>query len=220
MFFASMPVLLLTPALAALATLALLQAMSPPSQLVVWSEGEAGAPLARYQAWQRFPGLVRERMRVPLPPQLAPSAQPCDPAQPVLFDFDASRGQASFAEFETRLFRQVSLCYAGSFPMARAPTIETRADGLREIRNAGTKAWPQGRLLAAGLVHDLPALGPGARTTLDANAGQPLRDAVLRTAMMRTQPDGVAALWELELGGVMDAPVESKGWLLVSVPAP
>lgn len=220
MFLSSLPVLLLMPVLAAVAVLALLHSPRPPSQLVVWSEAESGAPLARYQAWQRFPGLVREHTRVPIPPLLASSAQPCESTQAIRFDFDASRGRATFAEFETRLFRVVSLCYSGSFPMARAIAIEARTDGALDVRNAGTKAWPQGRLLAAGLVHDLPALGPGAHTTVGANTGRPLRDAVARTAMTRTQADGAAALWELELGGVADVPVGSKGWLLVTVAPP
>jgi hypothetical protein len=118
------------------------------------------------------------------------------------------------------LFRQVSLCYSGSFPMARSFTIEAQADGVRSVHNLGTKAWPQGLLLADGLVHDLPALGPGATTVIDAKAGQPPRDAVVRAAMMRTPPDGAAALWQLELGGVADVPVESMGWLFVSAAAP
>jgi hypothetical protein len=37
---------------------------------------------------------------------------------------------------------------------------------------------------------------------------------------MRTRPDGAAALWKLELSGVADIPIDSQGWLLVSVPSP
>jgi len=219
MFFSSLPVLLLMPALAAVAILALVHAMQPTPQLVVWSEGESGAQVARYQAWQRFPGLVRGHTRVPVLPQLA-SARSCDPTQPMRFDFDAGRGRATFAEFDTRLFRQISLCYSGSFPVARAIAIEARPDDLLEVRNAGRTAWPKGVLLAGGLVHDLPALGPGDNTIIRTHTGKPLRDALVRTAMARTQADGAAALWELELGGVAAVPIESKGWLLVSIPHP
>lgn len=219
-FFSSMPLLLLTPALAAVAALALLHAMQPPSQLLVWGEGEAGAQHARYQAWQRFPGLVRERRRVPIAPQLASSAQSCESTQAMRFDFDASRGHVTFAEFETRLFGQVWLCFSGSFPMARAIAIETDADGRYDVRNAGTMAWPPGVLLGAGLVHDLPALDPAAQTRIDAHAGKPPRDGAERTAMARKPPDGMAALWELELAGVAGVPVDSKGWLLVSIAQP
>jgi hypothetical protein len=37
---------------------------------------------------------------------------------------------------------------------------------------------------------------------------------------MRTPIDGASALWKLELAGVADIPVDSKGWLLVSIPTP
>ena len=52
---------------------------------------------------------------------------------------------------------------------------------------------------------------PAPQATLGAQAGKPPPDAVLRTAMARTRPDGAAALWELELGGVADAPVDIEG---------
>ena len=220
MFTTHPAVLLLMPALSALAVLALLHAMQPPAQLVIWSEGMSGAPLARYWAAQQFVGVRRERMRVPIPAQLAAAAKPCDPTPAMRIDFDARRAQAAFAEFDTRLFRQVSLCYSGSFPVSRAISIGTSDDGVRTVRNSGVMAWPQGALLVGGLVHDLPALGPGDHATLVANAGQPPADATRRTAAMRTQPDGTAALWKLELGGVADIPVASTGWLLVSVPTP
>ena len=219
MFFSSLPVLLLVPALATVAILALLHAMQPSSQLVVWSEATSGAESARYQAWQRFPGLARGAMRVPVLQQLA-SARSCDPTQPMRFDFDASSRHATFAEFDTRLFRQVLLCYSGSFPMARAIAIEARPDGMLRVRNTGNIGWPNGMLLAGGLVHELRALGPGDDTTIPTRSGKPFRDAVVRTALARIRTDGAAALWELELGGVAEIPPQSKAWLLVSIPTP
>jgi hypothetical protein len=201
------------------AILALPYIMQPLPQLVVWSEATSGAQAARYQAWQRFPGLARGRARVPVLSELD-SARSCDPAQPVRFDFDSSRGRATFAEFDTRLFRQISLCYSGSFPVARAIAIDTRPDGLLHVRNAGNIGWPRGVLLSGGLVHELPALGPGDDTIIHTRSGKPLRDALMRTAMARTQNAGAAALWELELGGIADIPARSKAWLLVSLPPP
>ena len=207
------------PALATAAVLALLHTLQPPSQLRVWSEGESGAQVARYQAWQQFPGQARERLRVPIPPQLAAAAQACDPTQPMRFDFDAARGQLTSAEFETRLFRQVRLCYSGSFPMARALATELRADGLREVHNTGPTAWPAGLLLAQGKADALPAVAAGAHMAIGAAAGRPPGDAVVRAAMARIRPDpeGVAALWPLELAGVAGESIDSMGWLLVSV---
>ena len=220
MFFSSFALTLLVPVLACLAFVALLQVLPAPSQLVVWSEGESGAPQARYAAWQRFQGVARERRRVPMPPQLASSAQPCGTGPALAFDFDARSARMTSVEFDTRLFRQVALCYSGTFPMSRALAIEKHAAGVQEVRNAGTKALPAGVLLAAGRVHHLPALDPGARVTLVAQSGKPPRSAALRTAAARAPADGVAALWELELGGVASVPADSKGWLLVSVPVP
>ena len=216
MFAGSLPVIVLTPALAAALALAALHLMQAPSQLVVWSEGESGARLARYQAWQRHAGVVRERARVPIPALLAASAQPCDPARAMRLDFDPGRAQASAAEFDTRLFRQTSLCFSGSFPMARSIAVASGVDGSRQLRNTGAMAWPAGVLLADGRVHPLPALGPGAGATLPAQPGQPSPDAAARTAMTRMPTDGVAALWPLELGGVADLPARASGWLLVS----
>lgn len=220
MFTTHLAALLLMPALSAVAALALLHALQPPAQLVIWSEGVSGAPIARYQARQQIAGVLRKHMRVPIPPQLAADAMPCDPTSAMHIEFDASRAQAALAEFETRLFRQVSLCYTGNFPVSRAISIETRDDGSHIVRNSGVKAWPQGTLLLGGLVHDLPALGPGANATLAANTGHEPGDTTHRTAVTRTQPNGTAALWKLELGGVTDIPADSRGWLLVSVPTP
>ena len=95
-----------------------------------------------------FPGIVRERVRVPLPPQLGAAVQPCEAGQPIRFEVDASGGRALFAEFETRLFRQVALCYRGTFPMERSIAVEARADGSHAVRNSGARAWPRGVLLA------------------------------------------------------------------------
>ena len=216
----SLPAVMSMSALALVVFLALLQAMTSRSQLVVWSEGESGAQLARYQALQRFPGLLREHVRVPLPPQLGTAVQSCEPGQAMRFEVDASGERATFAEFETRLFRQVALCYTGSFPMQRSIAVQARGDSSRSVRNTGTRSWPRGALLVGGVVRDLPALGPGAVTVVDAQGSTPARDTALRTASMRTPSDGTAALWSLDLAGVAGAPIDSTGWLLVSIAPP
>ena len=210
---------LLAPALCAVAVLAFLQAMPPPARLLVWSEGDSGAQLARYQAWQRFAGVRRERMRAQLPPQLAVGVQACDPAQTMHFDVDARSGQATAAEFDLRLFRPVWLCYAGTFPMARALALDERGS-QREVRNIGAGAWPRGTLLAGGRAYELPALGAGAQVTLPADSGHPADTAVLRTALARTPTGGSGALWSLDLRGVSGIPGDAQGWLLVAATAP
>src|SRR5574337_915774 len=50
-FASSLSALLATSALATVAVVGWLHAIDPPSQLVVWSDGDAGARVARYQAW-------------------------------------------------------------------------------------------------------------------------------------------------------------------------
>ncbi len=218
-FVSSLPLLLLIPVLATAATFAVLHLMAPLPQLVVWSESESGAQLARYQAWEWFPGVVRGRARVSLPRQLA-SGQPCRPNQPMRLDYDPALSRVTFAEFDTRLFRQGALCFAGSFPVARSIEVEGRADGSLDVRNTGTRSWPAGTLLADRLVHDLPPLEPGASAITDISAGKPPQDRLMRTAMARSAPAGRAALWTLDLASTAQLPPGSSGWLLVSIPSP
>jgi hypothetical protein len=220
LFIRAWQALLIVPAVAAALALALLHGLQAPPQLLIWSEGESGAALARYQAWQTFSGAVRERVRAPVPPQLSASVQACDAKQALRLGLDASSGRAVAAEFDTQLFRQVLLCFEGGFPMSRALAVAAQAGDAREVRNAGTTAWPAGLLLADGQLHDLPPLAPGAGTTLAASAARPPQGALQRTALARTPPGHAAALWALELGGVAQLPLQSQAWLLVAAPAP
>ena len=80
--------------------------------------------------------------------------------------------------------------------------------------------WPAGRLLSGELLHDLPALKPGATATLGAGADRSPEDAVARMARARAPVDGAAALWRLDLGGVTDLPADAQGWLLVATAPP
>jgi hypothetical protein len=213
-------VLLLAPALAAAAMLALLQLQQPATQLMVWGEGGSGAPLARYQAWQQVQGVAHERIQVPIPAALGGAVQACDTRQALHLHLDAERGQAVSATFDSRLFGRAWLCFAGSFPTARNITAAPRADGTTAVRNAGTQAWPAGRLMIAGQVYDLPALAGGAPLTLPPpGAGTP-RGAELQLAASRIGFDGRAALWPLDLTGVVDAGTAARGWLLVALEAP
>lgn len=208
---------LVLPAVSAVATaaiVALLQLMEPPSQLVVWSEGDSGALLARYSAWQLLEGSARGRARVTLAPELA-AARSCEPNQPIRFAFDAERERFASAEFDTRLFRQTPLCYSGMFPLARAIAVDARADRSFAVANPGRTAWPAGVLLANG-VHALPALAPGGRAIVDAEGGKALPDAVTRVAAAQLEGDRAAALWDLRPSDVGLAGIEWKGWLLLT----
>lgn len=215
---AALPLILLAPALVAALVWSALHFAAPPSRLLIWSEAEAGAKVARYQAWQQLQGVARTRVRLDLAPQLAPFVRPCTPARPLRLHFDSQQGRVASAEFDTRLFDTMALCFAGSFPMARNAAIEPRQDGRLEIENTGAMAWPAGSLLAAGRVHDLPPLAPGASATLVMQAGKPPRGAVERHALQRSPLGGAAALWPLDLAGVAEIPSESTGWMLLGVP--
>jgi hypothetical protein len=218
LFFRPLPAVLITSTLCTAALMALLHAMPARSRLAVWSEGESGVTLARYQAWQQVPGRVRERTTVRVPPLLASAAQPCDPTVAMRLDVDAGSGQATQATFDTRLFSQVSLCYAGSFPVSRLPALRQRSDGELELRNGGAGAWPTGVLIARGEVHELPALGPGAQALVGAKQAHPALPArLVHAARAHIPPDGAAALWPLDLEGIAAASVEANGWLLMTI---
>lgn len=156
---------------------------------------------------------------MPVLPQLA-SARSCEPSQPMRFDFDANRGRLTSADFDTRLFRQISLCYSGVFPLQRAIAVDARPDASLDVRNTGRTAWSSGVLLADGLVHDVPALGPGDSAIIRTEAGKPLRAAPVRIAMARAEAGRVAALWELDPGDMANVAIDGKGWLLLTAPRP
>ena len=202
-------------AFATVAIVALLQLLPPPAQLVVWSESDSRAQFARYRAWQLFEGSGRGRTHVAVPPQLA-SPQPCDGSQPIRFDYDAEGGRLAFAEFETRLFRPLPLCFSGMLPIERAIAVDARADGSLAVENSGPEPWPAGALLAAGVAHALPALGPGESAIIDTERRKPLGDAATRVASEQIVGDRVAALWELQPSDVGQTGIEWKGWLLLT----
>ncbi len=204
-------------AVATAAIVALLELLPPPAKVIVWGEGDSGAQFARYRAWQLFEGSARGRARTAVLPELA-SAQPCDTGQPIRFDFDAERGRLTFAEFDTRLFRQVALCYSGTFAVERAIAVEARRDGSLAVENPGRTPWPAGALLAAGAAHTLPALGPGESAVIDPAARKPVRDAATRVAS-ELEGDRAAALWDLQPGEIGQAGMEWKGWLLLTARA-
>ncbi len=214
----SWPMLVL-PAAAALAAAAWLPLVPAPSPLVVWAEGEAGDPVARYRARQEFTGLARGRTVLPIPAQLADAAQPCPGSPPPRLAFDAAHDRPSEASFETRLFGRAALCFAGGFPMKREPRLETAADGPRRVRNGGATAWPAGWWIDAGGWRELPPLAAGAAAAPGPAATLPAAP-VTRQTQARVAPDRPAALWQLDLAGVGPLAPGSQGWLLVPARQP
>ncbi len=219
LFSSSAPVFLGMTAFATVALFVVLRTLEPAPRLLVWGESASGERAAQYQAWQWFTGAERGHMRAALIPQLA-SAAPCNANQAMVIEVDPE-GRATFAEFDTRLFRQTPVCYAGSLPVTRAITIETRNDGSMATRNAGTDGWPSGSLLAGRAVYDLPALQPGQSGVVVADSGRPVRTPVERAAAARGPSETGIALWPLDLTSLGGrAPVEATGWHRVSISRP
>jgi hypothetical protein len=218
-FSASARVFLFVSLLATACAWGAMRLAEPVSHLVVWAESGPSARTAQYQAWHRFTGGMGGSVRVPLLAQLG-AARSCNRNRAARFEFDVNRGRLVAAEFDTRLFQPLALCYSGNFPVMRDVSVAARPGDALDIRNAGSLAWPAGTLAANGLVYAVPALGPGETATLSAAAGQPPPDAAARAALSRTPYDGYAALWPLELGSVADAPIDSAAWLLVTIPPP
>ncbi|HET7158952.1 MAG TPA: hypothetical protein VFI62_08150, partial [Burkholderiales bacterium] len=218
MFVSSMWVLLV-PAAATLVVWFTLYGMQPESQVLVWGEAESGSRSATYQAWQQFAGLARNHARVPVPPELG-SVRPCDSSRPVRFEFDGVRQVMTSAEFDTRLFQRVLLCYSGHFQAMREIVIDTSANGALDVRNAGTHPWPSGVLVTGRSTHELPSLAPNEKKRVLIGAGISQPDAVGRAALARTPVGHQAALWKHAVGSARDSSVASTTWLLVSVPSP
>jgi hypothetical protein len=205
---ASQALALAVAPLGALVAFAALHAIEPAPKLVLWSEADSGARRVRAHAATAA---------------ALDSARPCHPGLPVVLDFDPERGVVTGVEYDARLFRARLLCYSGALPAVRTIGIERLDGGALRVRNAGSEGWPQGLLVDAGRVRDLPALAPGERATLaDAATGTAPPAAAERVpgaVLARAQRGRMAALWPIEQGAVRDLPAASSGWLLVTVPS-
>lgn len=230
LFVTAWPAAALLALLATVAALTLPRVLPADTQTVIWSEGESGARAARYQARERVIGAAPMELSLAIPPQLAAAARPCETAPTMRLAFDPAEGRLASASFATRLFGQASLCFSGSFPLARSIGAEPGRAGAFTVRNSGIAAWPRGWWLAEGRVHELPALAPGAAVAMPAGgAPEPVRASTLpgaaggraaeRAALERVPQGGGAALWPLDLAGVAALPPGARGWLLVTAAA-
>jgi hypothetical protein len=204
-------------ALAALVVQGLLHLSASRPELLVWAEAGPTARVAQFQAWQRSSATARGHAQVRILPKLG-AVRACVTRGEVRFNLDAASGRAQSADVEARLFQPIVLCYSGSFPVMRSVSIDPGPGASLIVRNAGTLAWPAGRLVGRGLVHDLPALGPGESARLAADDAGGRLDAATRAAASRAPLDGHVAFWPLELGGVAEEPMDAQAWLLVRVP--
>ena len=211
------PLIVAVPVIATALVLTLLHVLPPLSDVVLWSESESGAQLAHYRAWQMLPGTLRGSSRAQLPPGLE-SPTSCDPRQPALFEFDSRSQRIVAAEFQSRLFRPVAICYTGELPSHRTVEISATANAGVTVRNAGAERWPAGVLVIGDRVLDLPRLGPGESTALS-SASASLEDGVLSTARQRLARAKAAALWKLADSDATRVPSGTTAWLLVVVPS-
>ena len=211
------PLMFAVPIAATALVLALLHVLPPPSDVALWSESESGAKLAHYRAWQMLPGTSRGSSRVQLPAGLE-SPTSCDPRQPALFEFDSRTQHVVAAEFQSRLFRPVAICYTGELPAGRTVEISGAGNERVTVRNAGAERWPAGVLIIGDRVLDLPELAPGESTALSSSSAA-LEDSVLRTARQRLAHATAAALWKLADSDASPVPSGATAWLLVVVPS-
>ena len=224
---AAMVVLALKPTLAALlvptllvTTLALLlgRTLDSTGSLLVWSEAQQGDRIAIHASRQLETGTGRGDTDVPV---LALLGNPsfCQGERASRWNFDAKESRYQSVRFEQRLFDNVSLCYAGHFPISRSARVEFDPDGAASIRNTGAGAWPQAWFASGGSVAALPAVEAG-RSVVAGGGGDPsLPDSINRALLGRTPSGGTALLWPLDLSAVGDSLIHAEGWLLLRVPA-
>ena len=183
--------------------------------MAVWAEAGPGERLARYGALQRSTVQRRGTAVVDLHAELAaPTA--CRERRDATWHWDAAQRRFARITVPGRLFDSVSLCYSGSFPVARSAAWRVADDGRAVLRNTGPSEWPAGQLLWRGTVQALPGVAPGADVVLATDAADGAANAVERLALSRTPPNDAALLWPLDLGTVAGAPAQSQAWLLVA----
>jgi hypothetical protein len=215
--FSSSIIAFVTAPLVATAVLwACLNTVEAVSRVALWGEAESGGRVARYDAREQVRSLSRKPIQVPVLARYG-SMQPCDPNQPVRLNFDAARGLTTSAGFDGRLFQSVSLCYSGTFPLARSIVLDATTDSTVTVRNGGRVAWPSGLLITQREAYWLPALGPGDRATLSTRADHAPSGPAVRTALARKPTEGVAALRPLDPSPIAESAVRTTAWVLVSV---
>lgn len=217
-FTSSLPLLVILAGTLALAAAWFVQSRPTAARLAVWAEAGPGDRLARYGAVQRASVQRRGAAVVDLHAELAAPTL-CRERHDATWHWDAAQRRFARITVPGRLFDSVSLCYSGSFPVARSAAWRVGSDGRAVLRNTGPSEWPPGQLLWRGTVRALPGVAPGADVELVSDVADGATNAVERLALSRTSPDDAALLWPLDLGTVAAAPAQSQAWLLVAAGA-
>jgi hypothetical protein len=214
-FTPSLPLLVILAGALTLAAAWFVQSRPAAAQLAVWAEAGPGERLARYGALQRSTVQRRGAAAVELHAELAAPAA-CRERRDATWHWDATPRRFTHITVPGRLFDSVSLCYSGSFPVARSAAWRVGDDGRAVLRNTGPSEWPAGQLLWRGTVRALPGVTPGANVVLATDVADGATNAVERLALSRTPPNDAALLWPLDLSTVAGAPAQSQAWLLVA----
>jgi hypothetical protein len=214
-FTSSLPLLVILAGTLALAAAWFVQSRPAAAQLAVWAEAGPSERLAWYGALQRSTVQRRGAAVVDLHAELAAPIA-CRERRDATWHWDAAQRRFTRITVPGRLFDSVSVCYSGSFPVARSAAWRVTDDGRSVLRNTGPSEWPAGRLLWRGTVRALSGVAPGADVVLVTGAADGATNAVERLALSRTSPDDAALLWPLDLGTVAGAPALSQAWLLVA----
>jgi hypothetical protein len=213
-FTSSLPLLVILAGTLALAATCFVQSRPTAARLAVWAEAGAGERLAQYGTVQRATVQRRGAAVVDLHAELAAPTL-CRERRDATWHWDAAKRRFARITVPGRLFDSVSLCYSGSFPVARSAALHV-IDGRAVLRNTGPSEWPPGQLLWRGTVRALPGVAPGTDFELVSDVADGAPNAVERLALSRTSPDDAALLWPLDLGTVAGAPAHSQAWLLVA----
>jgi hypothetical protein len=214
-FTPSLPLLVIFAGTLGLAATWFVQSRPTAARLAVWAEAGPGERLARYGALQRSTVQRRGAAVVDLHAELA-APTTCRERRDATWHWDAAQRRFARITVPGRLFDSVSLCYSGSFPVARSAAWRVADDGRAVLRNTGPSEWPAGQLLWRGTVQALPGVAPGADVVLATDTADGAANAVERLALSRTPPNDAALLWPLGLGTVAGAPAQSQAWLLVA----
>jgi hypothetical protein len=188
------------------------------SQLIVWAEAGPGDRLAQYRALFRSTLARRGDTELPIPAELA-DPRLCRELRGATWAWSADDRRYDALAVQGRLFERTSVCFGGSFPVARAAQWRSTGDGRIAVRNDGASSWPAGTLSWRGMQAPLPAVAPGEEFLAAPAVASDPSSAAGRQALARTPPDAVTILWPLDLGPVQQATGRSQGWLLLTAAA-
>lgn len=188
-------------------------------QIAIWAESDSADRWGRYTGLAELVGSGRAVRSLALP-ALLEGAEPCadiDPAAgteragadsglsdessgaaAALWRWDARRARYASVTFHQTLLGADVVCWHGSFPLARAASLDSRPDRALAVTNRGGAAWPPGIAVRAGARYLLPPIAPRATEVLAPTRAKGPDSPAAELAVLRADGAG-ALLWPLEL---------------------